>query len=1168
MKGNISLSQVKQLLKSSIILLLVLSVFYLISLQNYLLFHGIIELAGIAVAVCIFIIVWNTRKVITNTFFLITGISFLFIGSIDLIHTLAYKGMGVFPGSGADLPTQLWIAARAFQSVTFFIAALCIGRSITKERRYDADIVIVICTLACSFLYASIFIWHNFPSCFIEGSGLTPFKITSEYIISAILVATIIVLYIKRRTFDPEVWQLLTAAQIFLIIGELAFTSYISVYGFMNLLGHLSRFISVYLFYRAIVVVSLTQPYNLLFRELKKNEEDLKENENRFRQLVESTEEGLIIHRDGIIVDFNDRICEIVGYNREEMKGKEIFSLIAPDYVMLIKDRISTQYDRSYEIMGLKKDGTQFWAEVHGRILSSPKGNLRIVTIWDTTKRHQSEERKSRISKLKDELLVSAPLEEKLRKVTDSLISVFGADIARIWFVDKGDLCTENCRFASADAGHEQCQNHDRCLHLMVSSGRFTTINGEYNRIPFSELMIGRIVSGDEEGYVTNDLAKDPKTPYHAWAVSLGLVSFGGYRLISADGKSIGVLGFFSKNPIDQEMDDILIDLSHMTSLVIQTSQVEAALRASEDQFRRIIENLPFLLSIITKEGKIRYINPQGLEFYGFESEEIAYDSSIPVFWADQDQRKKWISQIESFGMASDFEMQVKIANDKDFWFSETGILIRYNDEPCVLLTQLDITGRKEAELAIRESEKQFRSLFDNMLEGLAYCRMYYGDDGEPSDWMYLDVNDAFEENTGLSDVKGRLASEVFPGIRQESPELFEMYNRVVKTGVPVTFETYFTHLKIWLHISVYKPRDEHFVAMFENISGRKQAEEQLQKVIREHQTILENVPAMISFKDIDNRYVKVNPAVAQIIGRPIKEIEGRTLSELFPVVIDKLSDTDREVIQSKKPKYGILEELTSPQGELLWVLTDIVPLIDEHEEVIGVLVVSTDITENKLAKDAISHANHKLNLLSGITRHDIGNELQVIYGYIGLVEGKEMEPSIRESIEKVMVSAQHIERQIAFTRDYQDIGVHSPVWQDVGMVISQVVQNLNSSPILIHSEISGIEIYADPLIGKVFFNLIDNAKRYGETITEIRFSGIEREEGYTIICEDDGVGIPEEFKGKIFNREYYKHTGFGLNLSREILDITGITIREAGIPGEGARFEILVPKGKWRIVE
>jgi PAS domain S-box-containing protein len=300
-------------------------------------------------------------------------------------------------------------------------------------------------------------------------------------------------------------------------------------------------------------------------------------------------------------------------------------------------------------------------------------------------------------------------------------------------------------------------------------------------------------------------------------------------------------------------------------------------------------------------------------------------------------------------------------------------------------------------------------------------------------------------------------------------------------------------------------------------------------------------------------------------MGMSVQDIEGKTFAELFPGKRDLFSVYDREVIESKIPRIGLLQPLSDPHGNIIWVQTDIVPLTGEDGEVIGILVVSTDITETERAKGALSLTNHKLNLLSGITRHDIGNELQIIFGYVGLALDMEMDSHLRDYLEKIDDSSKHIGRQIAFTRDYQDIGVHSPVWMDVRSIISQAITPLETVSIQVLLEISGIEMYADPLIGKVFFNLIDNAKRYGETITRIRFYGSETADAYLIICEDDGVGIPDEFKKKIFNREYYKHTGFGLNLSREILDITGISISENGIYGKGARFEIRIPRGGYR---
>ena len=112
----------------------------------------------------------------------------------------------------------------------------------------------------------------------------------------------------------------------------------------------------------------------------------------------------------------------------------------------------------------------------------------------------------------------------------------------------------------------------------------------------------------------------------------------------------------------------------------------------------------------------------------------------------------------------------------------------------------------------------------------------------------------------------------------------------------------------------------------------------------------------------------------------------------------------------------------------------------------------------------------------------------------------------------------------------------------------------------------AGTEVFADPLIGKVFYNLMDNAVRYGGKITTIRFSALERDGDRVVVCEDDGDGVLAEEKGKIFERGFGKNTGMGLALSREILSITGISITETGEPGKGVRFEILVPAGKYRL--
>jgi len=160
------------------------------------------------------------------------------------------------------------------------------------------------------------------------------------------------------------------------------------------------------------------------------------------------------------------------------------------------------------------------------------------------------------------------------------------------------------------------------------------------------------------------------------------------------------------------------------------------------------------------------------------------------------------------------------------------------------------------------------------------------------------------------------------------------------------------------------------------------------------------------------------------------------------------------------------------------------------------------------------------------------------------------------------------IQRQITFTRDYQGVGVNAPLWQSVREVASSAIKNIGHSGVAIVIDIEDTEIFADPLLEKVFYNLVDNAFRYGEHVTTIRFFYQISDSGFALICEDDGVGVPTDAKGRIFERGVGKNTGMGLFLTREILRITSISIRETGIPGKGARFEMLIPNGMWRFVK
>jgi PAS domain S-box-containing protein len=228
--------------------------------------------------------------------------------------------------------------------------------------------------------------------------------------------------------------------------------------------------------------------------------------------------------------------------------------------------------------------------------------------------------------------------------------------------------------------------------------------------------------------------------------------------------------------------------------------------------------------------------------------------------------------------------------------------------------------------------------------------------------------------------------------------------------------------------------------------------------------------------------------------------------------------------------------------------------------------ILKSEIQERKRFEAAIQLANRKLNTLSTITRHDILNQITAIVMYLSLVEETITEPPVLEHLHKIEQITELIQKQITFTQDYQNIGENAPQWQDVGMTIDEAIAGLDRKGVRVEKDLDRLEIFADYLLGKVFYNLVDNAVRHGETVTAIRFSYRKDGDDLVLLCEDDGVGIPEPAKEGIFRRKYYRNTGYGLFLSAEILSMTGISIRETGVPGNGARFEIRVPNGAYRL--
>ncbi len=253
---------------------LLLAGVHLTTRYSYLLFHSIAELFSIFISVTVFIIVINCWESIRNQYLLFIGISNFFIGLIDLLHTLSYKGMGIFNDYDYYAP-QFWIAGRYLESVCLLLAFTALG----AEKPIKKFLVFPGCFLTTSLLVASILYFKNFPSCFVAGQGLTEFKIISEYVICAILTLNVLILNRLKHHFEPREYQLIHFSLLFMIAMELCFTQYVTdtMSDMFNELGHLFKIIAFYLIYKALVVTAIRKPINLLFHDLKISQDQLLE---------------------------------------------------------------------------------------------------------------------------------------------------------------------------------------------------------------------------------------------------------------------------------------------------------------------------------------------------------------------------------------------------------------------------------------------------------------------------------------------------------------------------------------------------------------------------------------------------------------------------------------------------------------------------------------------------------------------------------------------------------------------------------------------------------------------------------------------------------------------------------------------------------------------------
>jgi PAS domain S-box-containing protein len=477
--------------------------FYVLSRNDYLLFHSAVELLGVVVAFSIFIIAWNARRFLANDYLLFVGIGFLFVSILGTMHTLSYRGMGVFEGyEPTNLAAQFWIDARYMQALALLIAPFYIHRRLNTNAAFGAFGIVT------ALIIGSVLVVEAFPTTFVVGEGLTPFKVGSEFLISGILLCGILMLRRHRDKFSGNVVAYLTAAMAVNIASEMAFTLYTDAYGFLNAVGHFLMIVSIYFIYKALIETGLARPFDLMFHQLKLSEERFEERANelqRFELLSSNSRDIILMVRahDGRIVEANAAAGAAYGYSRDELLSMNVRDLRAVETQDLAPAQMSEADEKgiTFETIHLRRDGGAFPVEVSSRGATIAGARLLLSVIRDITDRKKVEEAlKQSETKLRLQLDYILSPETKLveqdlaaifdlpvvQSMMDDLYAVTGVgfsiiDLRGNLLVGTGwqNICTEFHRKSPKSCAN--CIESDLALTRGVKKGEFKTYKCKNN---------------------------------------------------------------------------------------------------------------------------------------------------------------------------------------------------------------------------------------------------------------------------------------------------------------------------------------------------------------------------------------------------------------------------------------------------------------------------------------------------------------------------------------------------------------------------------------------------------------------------------------------------------------------------------------------------------------
>lgn len=598
-------------------------------------------------------------------------------------------------------------------------------------------------------------------------------------------------------------------------------------------------------------------------------------------------------------------------------------------------------------------------------------------------------------------------------------------------------------------------------------------------------------------------------------------------------------------------------------------STVEKKLRDSEAWMREFTEMLPQFIYEIDTTGKLLFVNQYAADVFGISREMIDRGLNMKDFLIPQDWEiaQKNLIRVAGGDKTSNYTYHLR---------RRDGDLMPVNIYTVPVLRDgilkgfrgiiVDITEYLRAQEALQKSETRFRELAE-LLPQIVF------ELDERLNFTFFNWN--IIEMTGLAyDELSKEGAGIIPLLRESDRKHVEQFfARLMKESssghiecVIVTQQGKEIPAIIYASPIISENRIAGIRGVIVDIAEQKVLESALRDSETRFRELAELIPQFIFETDTNYRFTYYNFSAMAVTGYSLDDFERGI--DAFSLVDIADRPILREAFQKILGGGGISPlqfPLKTKEGELLPVILYASPIVRENAYA-GIRGIIVDIADQKRLEKALATTNQKLNLMNSLTRHDVLNNITGLLGLVDMLGELTSDSNALVLIQEIRGLIITIKDQVVFTRDYQSVGVKAPQWQNLCQDITYAMSTIGLDRVLIRMPETNAEIYADPFFGRVFYNLIDNSLRHGGSVRTITIeTGTEKDGSLKILYRDDGIGVHPDEKELIFKQGFGKNTGFGLFIIREILDITGLTIKENGTFRKGALFEITVPKESWR---